>query len=404
MRENHAEGALMKNRWLAVLLTGAAGLLLTEAAPAQTRPIVIPQPDPVASQAVDPDNLPSGRTADQISGLKTSVEFQILSGNPAAGYESHRWVEALRDRGVTVRVRTPKAGDELGVDETIQGTLRWVVATGELDAQGQLKFPDRSFSVREQTQLKEWIDELKLYGAQGAPEGKPLWGLTNAQFSKVFESLSTPVAGKVRGQRLDAALEQLRLPEDLSVRYHSTAIAHIAARRTDAALQAEVQGLSCGTALAGVLANYGLGYRPLRTPAGAIELVVEPLANLKQPWPIGWEPDKETSRGRLAPGLYKMVQVGFDELPLDDILNAVSEAGQIPVVINYDSAAQRGIDLNRPVSYPQKRAAYMMVLGSVIRGSRLKQDLRVDERGVPFVYVTAFVPRTIEDLSPAESD
>lgn len=394
----------MRSRWAVVLLTGGVGLLLTEAAPAQTRPIVLPQTDPVAPQSVDPDNLPSSRSADEISGLKTSVEFQILSGNPAAAYESHRWVEALRDHGVTVRVRTPKAGDELGVDETVQGTLRWVVATGELDAQGQLKFPDRSFSVREQAQLKEWIDELKLYGAQGAPQGKPLWGLTNAQFSKVFESLSRPVEAEVRGRRLDAALELLDLPADLPIRYHSSAIAHIADRRGDPALRAEVQGLSGGTALAAVLANYGLGFRPLRTPAGSMELVVEPLANLKQPWPIGWEPDKQVSRGKLAPGLFKMVPVGFDEIPLDDILGAISDVGEIPVVINYDSAAQRGIDLSRPVSYPQKRAAYIMVLGSVIRGSRLRQDLRVDERGVPFVYVTAFVPRTIEDLSPAESD
>jgi hypothetical protein len=389
---------------VAVLLTGAIGLLLPEPARSQTRPIVLPQADPVTPAAVDPDNLPSGRSADEISGLKTSVEFQILSGTPSGGFEAHRWVEALRDLGVSVRIRTPKAGDELGIDETIQGTLRWVVATGQLDEQGQLRFPDRSFAVREHTQLKEWIDELKLYGAQGAPEGKPLWGLTNTQFSKVFESLSPPVAAKLRGQRLDAALEQLQLPADLPVRYHSTAIAHIAARKADTALRAEVQGLSGGTALAAVLANYGLGYRPLRTPAGSMELVVEPLANLKQPWPIGWEPDKEASRGKLAPGLYKMVPVGFDEIPLDNILEAISEAGEIPVVVNYDSAAQRGIDVNRPVSYPQKRAAYMMVLGSVIRGSRLKQDLRIDERGVPFIYVTAFVPRTIEDLSPAESD
>jgi hypothetical protein len=393
----------MKSRWAAVL-AGGIGLLLAEPAQAQTRPVVIPQAEPVPRRAVDPDNLPSGRSADEISGLKTSVEFQILGGSPSAGYESHRWVEALRDYGVTVRVRTPRAGDELGVNETIQGTLRWVVATGELDAQGQLKFPDRSFSVRDQTQLKEWIDELKLYGAQGAPEGKPLWGLTNAQFSKVFESLSTPVVGTVRGQRLDAVLEQIGLPEDLPVRYHSTAIASIADRQVEAALQAEVQGLSAGTALAAVLANYGLGYRPLRTPAGSMELVVEPLVNLKQPWPIGWEPDKEISRGKLAPGLYRMVPVGFDEIPLENILGAISEAGEIPVVINYDSAQQRGIELDSPVSYPQKRAAYMMVLSSVIRGSRLKQDLRVDERGLPFVYVTAFVPRTIEDLSPAESD
>src|SRR5690606_36733163 len=122
-----------------------AALLTEKPARSQTRPIVLPQTDPVAPQPVDPDNLPAGRYADEISGLKTSVEFQILSGTPSAGFEAHRWVEALREYGVTVRVRTPKSGDELGVDETVQGTLRWVVATGQLDERGRLKFPDRSF-------------------------------------------------------------------------------------------------------------------------------------------------------------------------------------------------------------------------------------------------------------------
>ena len=246
--------------------------------------------------------------------------------------------------------------------ENVRGTLRWVIATGELDGRGTLKFPDRSFTLRQTTELKEWTDELKLYGAQGAPEGKPLWGLTYDQFNKVFESLSLPVANKIQGLSLEDALRQLQLPADMPIRYHSTAIKHLSATTKSGPVRSSVQGVSGGSALATVLANYGLGYRPLRTPAGSMELVVEPLADLKQPWPIGWEPDKEASRGKMAPGLFKMVPVGFDNVPLSSILDAVSEVATIPVVVNHYSAAEKGIDIEKTlVSYPQKRAAYMMV-------------------------------------------
>lgn len=386
-----------------LLVTLCALMIVPGVSVSQTRPITFPpQPD----QAVPGSTI--GRSAKdpgRVSGLKTSVEFQILNGNPAAALDAQRWVEALQGHGVTVRVRTPKAGDELGVTETVRGTLRWVVAAGELDVRGTLRFPDRSFSITDANQLEEWINELKLYGAQGAPEGKPLWGLTYDQFDRVFRNLSEGVSVSTTGMTLDTAIDELPLPDEMPVRFHSTAHAHLSRMQTVDPLRVEVRGMSCGSALAAVLAGYGLGYRPLRTPEGEMELVVEPLASLRQPWPIGWEPEKETSRGKLAPGLFKMVPVGFDDVPLEDILSAVAEVASIPVVVNYSAAAGKGIDIAQTrVSYPKKRAAYMMVLSSVVRRSRLTQDLRVDERGAAFVYVTAFVPRTVEDLSPAESD
>lgn len=384
-----------------VLLVLALTLLSARPCQAQKRPIVFPPVDPVTTTTpVDPD-APS---ADDVSGLKTSVEFRILSGSPTAGLDSHRWVEGLQEFGVTVRVRTPKAGDKLGVTETVRGTLRWVAVTAELDERGQLRLPDRTVTLRQKTKLKEWINELKLYGAQGTPEGKPLWGMTYPQFNEVFKSLSGPVTNTIQGLPREAALQQLGLPAELPLRYHSTAKTHIAALPGDGPVRSQVRGLSAGTGLAVVLANYGLAYRPLRTPAGSMELVIEPLANLKQPWPMGWEPEKGASRAQMAPALFKMVPVGFDEVPVDDILGAVADVAMIPVVINYHSAGEKGIDLESPVNYPKKRAAYMMVLESVVRQSRLKSEFRVDERGVPFIYVTAFVPRTIKDLSPAESD
>ena len=382
--------------WIALLWLSAGS-----STPGQTRPIVIP---PIESPRPSVSADRSARSSDPPSNLKTTVEFEILSGNPSAGLDAHRWAEALQKFGVTVQVRTPKLADELGVTEKVRGTLRWVTATGQLAAGGKLAFPDRSFTLSQSTQLKEWIDELKLYGAQGAPEGKPLWGLTADQFGLAFQSLSTPTIKGVEKLSLHEALRALPVPTDMPIRLHSTAARHLSTRRTAAQIRTDVAGLSVGTALAAVLADQGLAFRPLRTPTGSIELVVEPLASLKQPWPIGWEFPKEASRHQLASGLFKMVPVGFTDVPLSDVLGAVAEVAAVPVVVNHDSAGRRGVDLKKTlVSYPKKKTAYIVVLNSVVRSHRLTHELRVDERGRPFVYVTAFVPKLIEDLSPAES-
>src|SRR4029079_6810856 len=104
-------------------------------------------------------------------------------------------------------------------------------------------------------------------------------------------------------------------------------------------LRHEVRGLSRGTALAVVLADYGLGFRPLRTPAGAIELVAEPLENLKKPWPIGWPLDKNRPRNETAPALFAQVTAGFNDLPLADVLSAVENASGTRVIVDYERCA-----------------------------------------------------------------
>ena len=74
----------------------------------------------------------------------------------------------------------------------------------------------------------------------------------------------------------------LGLPDDYPFRLHDAAREKLrtATGVTTRPLRHEVSGLSRGTALAIVLADYGLGFRPLRTPGGAINLVAEPLDDL----------------------------------------------------------------------------------------------------------------------------
>ncbi len=330
---------------------------------------------------------------------KTIIEFELIGrGALSGGIKAHRWAETLDKLGVSVRVRQPTVDDEPGVTEKTRGTLRWVTVIGLLDNKGHMLLPDRKFSASDIVLLREWIDELKLYGAQGAPEGKPLWGLSKTQFDAIFAALGKPISQASEGQTLTKALQQMNLPPEYPVRFHSTAAQQLSAAESSLPVRQRLAGISCGTGLAALLADYGLGFRPLRTPAGAIELAVQPLADISNAWPVGWEPPPETLRRLLAPQLFKMVPVQFDEVPLQDVLDAITQASGVPIIIDHRAVEQKGIDLaETTLSYPAKRVAWIQVIHSAATRNRMTQKLRVDELGQPFVHVAPFVPRRLEN-------
>ena len=94
-----------------------------------------------------------------------------------------------------------------------------MTAVGRLDRSGRLTFADRVFEPGERRKLKAWVDDLKTYGAQGSPEGKPLWGLTEEQFSAVYESVTAVTQTDDRGQPLEDAVRDLPIPAEYPLRW-----------------------------------------------------------------------------------------------------------------------------------------------------------------------------------------
>ncbi len=330
---------------------------------------------------------------------KTIIEVELIGrGALSGGVKAHRWAETLQKLGVSVRVRQPTVDDEPGVTEKTRGTLRWVYVVGVLDNKGRMLLPDRNFAPSDIVLLREWIDELKLYGAQGSPDGKPLWGLSKTQFNTIFAALGEPIPQDSEGETLTRALQQMNLPQQYPVRFHSTSAPPLSAAEGSLPVRQRLAGISCGTGLAALLADYGFGFRPLRTPAGAIELVVQPLADIDNAWPVGWDPPQGTRRTKLAPRLFKMVPVQFDDVPLQDVLDAITQASGVPIIIDHRAVEQKGIDLaETTLSYPAKRVAWIQVIHSAAARNHMTEKLRVDEGGKPFVHVAPFVPRRREN-------
>lgn len=355
-------------------------------------PAVHGQIRPLTRQSAAPNSISADDTR---IAENTTVEFEIVTeGTLGVDPRSRDWAEILQEQGASVRIRQPLFNDELGVTEKTRGTLRWVKVVAALDAMGRIVLPDQTFARGDGVRLKEWIQELKLYGAQGSPEGKPLWGLSEEQFKNLFTALSQPVPVNSDGSTADVAIELMKLPAEYPVRYHSTAAAHLSELPTIYPVRQRLAGLSKGTSLAIVLADYGLGFRPLRTPAKEIELVVQPLEDISDPWPIGWELEENMRRNELAPTLFKMVPVQFNDVPVEDVLVEIARVSQVPISIDHYAAEQKKIDLQQlMLSYPPRKAAWITVINSAAVRNRMRQELRVDEQGKAFVRVAPFVPR-----------
>jgi len=349
-----------------------------------------------SSQAQSP---PSRAAPPKPLALKqTTVEFEVMLAQDGDPVAPQQWGPIFERLGAAVRFRQRIEGDEVSVTENTRGSYRTVTAIGELGRDDTLRFPGKSFTMDNTAALKTWITELQTYGAQGSPDGQPIWGLTDQQFDALFSDLSQPVAPEVEGLEFQPALKQLGLPGKYPFRLHETARELFQSSDRDHPLRYEVQGLSGGTALAIVLADYGLGFRPLRTPSGLIELVAEPLDKLAKPWPIGWPVDPDRPRNETAPKLFEQVSAGFDNLPLADVLSAVEQASETRVIVDYERCARRNIDpAEKTVSYPKKQTAWILILRTVTSQARLSREIMIDEAGTAFVYVFPFEPKKPAD-------
>lgn len=348
-------------------------------------------PQTVSAQRNSVRPLPTSRTQPGTAAgqarpepRSTIVELELLTSGLGAGLEAQQWREAMEPLGVSLLIRQPGFEDKPEIQEQTFGTLRRVKAIGTLEGNGRISFPNRSFALNEVRKLGEWIDELKVYGAQGSPEGQPLWGLTKTQFGGIYAALSAKVEDEVEGLTLPEALAALKLPRSYPVRI--TTAAEKWASSSEPVRQ-KYRGLSQGTALSILLNEYGLGFRPLRTPAGQVELAVEPLTNREDVWPAGWP--FADSRQETAPKLFELIKIELQDVEFTDVLDAVAEVTGVPILVDDRALADAGIDLDSlRVTYPRRQASWSVALRGLTFQHRLSRDLRIDEQGQPFVWIT----------------
>lgn len=328
----------------------------------------------------------------------TLIFVELVTGKEGVGIRAHRWTEVFEKLDVTLTIRRGDPRDKPGVTETKSGAggVREVRVLGKLDARGRLVFDDRVYTENDAGKLAEWLDELREFGGQGTPDKQPVWGLTNQQFKVVHGILSQPLAEEPKDRPLPEALRCFGFPRELPVRLTETAERHIHEHAGGKATQS-LEGLSRGTALAALLGEQGLAFRPKRLPDGDIILSIEPAGTVREAWPVGWSPVQRAPV--LAPKLFSFTKIHLDEIELDAVLDAAVEFIGMPILVDKAGLAAKEIDFSQiKVSHPEKRTTWGLALRSLLGQAKAKHELLVDESGHPFLWVTSLsVPRRIRN-------
>ncbi len=325
------------------------------------------------------------------SAADTRVTIEIFTGNEGVGFQAQEWESVFERAGLLVQIHAAFAGDKISIREKKFGKLREVFVVGKLERNGTLVFPGRKFARSESAAFVEWLRELKTYGGQGNPSGKALWGLSREQFDALFRALAAPVEQEVANLPFDEAIRTLQLPDQYPFRLSvsaETTLAAPALKQRPGRLQ--LRGFAHGTALAMLLSQSGLGFRPNRTPSGKLELLGVRAEDGQQLWPVGWDAPEGTYPAAIAPKLFQQTQVELKDQKLIDVLEAIADKTGTPVRVDFASIAARRLDLDSVlVSASGQHMAWSQLLTKITSPSFLTPKIRTDEAKKPFVWVTS---------------
>jgi hypothetical protein len=318
----------------------------------------------------------------------TVITMELITVGDGVGLRAREWMEILGKLDVTLTIRAGRASEKLEITERkAGGTVRSLTVKGFLDKQGQLVFTDHVFTQSDTGKLSAWLDDLRVYGAQGNPDGRPAWGLTKEQFGEIFDALAKPLAFEPQDLEVAKVLNKIDLPKGYPLKLSSEGRKLLDGRDAPPRVGQSLKGVSQGTALAVLLGEQRLAFRPRRLPDGTVELTVIPAEKGADGWPVGWA--RRQSPPEAAPTLFEIKTVELDDEPLDEILEAVAGVLGIPILIDRAALEAKGIDMSEvKISHPRKRTLWKTALDSFLYKAKAKFEILMDEAGKPIIWVT----------------
>jgi len=321
-------------------------------------------------------------------GAAGQTRLELVGGGPGSALVFHEWGQVLDKAGIKdVRFRPGSGGEKVGI--AVQGTEKspLYIVTGIVISRDELLLPGGKVKRSEAAQLARWLDDL---AANGPPDRRPkktVFGLTKEQFDEVQKDCARPVGFSTQGMSRAEAVEkigrQMRLPLKVDPQWAQAA--------GDDKIEEELSTLSCGTVLACVLRPAGFCLVPRDAAGKAIYTVVKARPEMEV-WPIGWEP-KETPARKLLPDLYEFRNVNVQNVSAAQVLEVVGQRVKVPILMDHNALARHGVDPSKAiVSTPAKRTTYSEALKRLLFPAGLKFEVRVDEAGKPFLWVSTLKP------------
>lgn len=322
-------------------------------------------------------------------GTKARIELELVTerGFPVTG--SHEWQAALtKQRLDFLRIRAQRGTEkpEINVGGTDAAPTYYV--KGVLTARNQLRLPGATFGLRDKNRLADWLSRLSAGGKEGLSSKRLAFGLTSRQLVDVRDALSKKLRSETKEKNARQIIRSML--RDLSLKTSTDpAIGQLVSPEHHVA--DELEGVSSGTALAAILRPFGLALVPEKDQGGMIRLRIIRAASVREFWPVGWPPEKKTRE--LIPKFFEFLEVEIVDTPLGETLEAIQGRLDVPMLMDHNAFAKHRIDPSRiNVSFPLKRTFYKNVLDRVLTQAQLRAELRVDEAGQPFLWITSVRP------------
>ena len=303
------------------------------------------------------------------------VEIEVLTEARAPLEGAHEWLQVLKElKCDQVRMRAKRASDNAPSIQGDSADSRTVKVTAVLRSDNSLAVPNRRFRRPNAAALTVWLNELRkppsdpptdssaspvdligLRRRMSAALVAPTKGMPVVTFLSSTRDWDTPVV-------VD---QSLRIPRGIKI-------------------ENELSGLSRGTALAIVVRQLNATVAPER---GGKSVKVTASDKTSQSWPIGWKLEKPVPV--VVPKLVKSLPIQIAGTPLAEVLRAFESRIGIPFVIDQSELNRNQIDLKDiAIKIGPRRATYKRVLDSILVRNLLSGEVRVDEAGKPFYWIT----------------
>jgi hypothetical protein len=150
----------------------------------------------------------------------------------------------------------------------------------------------------------------------------------------------------------------------------------------------ELKGLACGTVAAAVLRREGLSLVPKQTPRGQAEYHIVRAAKDQDVWPIGWEPERPLTE--ILPEYFTLRNVKIDAIPASQLLQVIADRLKLPMLFDEQALVVKKLDPSKVmVNIPEGKLAYGTVLDRAMYQASLKHEVRIDDAGRAFLWITS---------------
>jgi hypothetical protein len=312
------------------------------------------------------------------------IELELVTVGDFPFEQTRDWSMMLQKLNVDgVRIRAGTDDDRPEIENVGSEKSPVYKVKGLLTPGGNLILPSGKFKLGDRAALGQWMEKLKSGGTDALTSKPGAFGLLPKQLAAVHEALAGSVDFSTAGGKPRELVDKITDKLSLKVNLDSSADAPL---RSDDVFPDELNGISCGTALAAILRPYGLVFVPVKGRGDAIELKITDSRNAEKSWPVGWPTDK--GKGELLPDVFKTLSAEVKDTPLSESLTAIKGRVKAPFLIDQNSLARQRVDLNMKVNLPKANLSYARILDKLLSQAKCKAEMRVDEANKPFLWIT----------------